>query len=50
LTDRTRHERLIEEGLFWEGLLIVLGALDRSEAERRLFCTVPASAVDTGLK
>jgi hypothetical protein len=45
LTDGTRHERLIEEGLIREGLLIVLDVLDGSEAERRLFGNAPASAV-----
>jgi hypothetical protein len=47
LADGTRHERLIEEGLIREGLLIVLDVLDGSEAERRLFGNVPASAVGT---
>jgi hypothetical protein len=43
----TRHERLIEEGLIREGLLIVLDVFDGSEAERRPFGNVPASAVGT---
>jgi hypothetical protein len=47
LTDGTRHERLVEEGLLREGLLIVLDVLDGSEAERRLFGNVPASVVGT---
>jgi hypothetical protein len=50
LTDGTRHKRLIEEGLLPEGLLIVLDVLDGSEAERRLFGKVPASALGAGLK
>jgi hypothetical protein len=47
LTDGTRHERLIEEGLLREGLLSMLDALDGSGADRQLFGNVPAFAVGT---
>jgi hypothetical protein len=50
LNDGTRHERLIEEGLIREGLLIVPDVLDRREAKRQPFGSVPASAVGIELK